>query len=474
RRRAMSSVIVIGAGPAGLSAGVAARESGASVVVLDSSDDVGGQYWRHVPTAWHAKKESSLHHGWSTFCSLRERLENDPLCEVVTSAHVWAIEGTNIFAMIGEVDGADRDARVYSADAVVLATGAYDRTLPIPGWDLPGVFTAGGAQAFAKGERIVVGNRVVVAGAGPFLLPVAASLVQAGSTVIGVYEAGRARQLLRSWTARPWEYVGTAGKVTEVLGYVSNHVKHRIPYATGRAVIAIHGVEHVESVTVAAVDTSWAPIAGTEKFVDVDAVCVGHGFTPRLELPIAAGCRLSAQRFVDVDESQRTSVARFFAAGEITGIGGVDLALAEGAIAGHVAGGGRAGDDQMRLQRSRRRTFRRFAARMESAHSIGANWSKWLTGDTVVCRCEEVCFDRLCSVGDLTQSTGLRSLKLLTRAGLGICQGRVCGRNVEEILGARAPGGHLIDDALMDRRPIATPIRIGELALEPSDRTNLD
>ncbi len=473
----MTTVLVIGAGPAGLAAALAALEGGARVVLLDAADYLGGQYWRHLPTTRPARDESLLHHDWSTFRSLRRRLESDPRCEIVTSAHVWAIEGHKVHVLVGEPDGTDRDAREYSAAAVVMATGAYDRALPIPGWDLPGVFTAGGAQALAKGERIAVGRRVVIGGAGPFLLPVAASLALSGSTVVGVYEASHAGRLLRSWTTRPWELARTIAKVFETVGYVSSHVRHRIPYATGRAITAIHGVDRVQSVTVSAIDPSWAPIAGTEKTIDVDAVCLGHGFTPRLELPIAAGCLLTAQRFIEVDDDQRTSVTGVFAAGEITGVGGVDLALAEGAIAGHVAAGGKASDHQLRRHRARRRTYRRFSARLEAAHAIGANWSAWLTPATVVCRCEEVNFGRLCAVVDASQSAGLRSLRLLTRAGLGICQGRVCGRTVEELLGARSPGGRLIDGVVSDRRPIATPIRLGELASDLTvplilDRTN--
>lgn len=470
----MTTVIVIGAGPAGLAAALAAREGGALVVLLDSADDVGGQYWRRLPATRPSRNESYLHHGWSTFCSLRERLESDPLCDIVTSAHVWAIEGSKILVMVGEPDGTNRDARVYSATAVVMATGAYDRALPVPGWDLPGVFTAGGAQALAKSERIAVGRRVVVGGAGPFLLPVAASLVQAGSIVVGVFEASSAGRLLRSWTARPWEFAGAVGKVSEMASYVSSQVRNRIPYAPGRAITAIHGSDRVESVTVSSLDRSWAPIAGTDKTIDVDAVCLGHGFTPRLELPIAAGCRVNVRRFIEVDEDQRTSVDGVLAAGEITGIGGVDLALAEGAIAGHVAAGGRASDKKMRQHRARRRTFRQFASRIEAAHGIGENWSQWLTAETIVCRCEEVSFGRLSSVAEASQSTGLRPLKLLTRAGLGICQGRVCGRTVEELLAARVPGGRLIDDVSSDRRPIATPIRLGELAGEFTIVKNLD
>ena len=470
----MTTVIVIGAGPAGLAAALAAREFGASVVLLDSAKEVGGQYWHHLPAARPARRESLLHGSWSKFRTMRERLDSDPLCEVVTSAHVWAIEGEKIFVALGESDGADRDVRVYRASAVVMATGAYDRVLPVPGWDLPGVFSAGGAQALAKSERVAVGQRVVVGGAGPFLLPVAASLVGAGSTVVSVVEASRAGRLIKNWTARPWELVSARAKGIEALGYASILVKDRIPYQTGRAITAIHGDGRVEAVTTSAVDGSWAPLAGTEKVIDVDAVCLGHGFTPRLELPIAAGCRLTRERFVEVDDAQRTSTAGVFAAGEITGIGGVDLALAEGAIAGHVAAGGRMDDALIRQHGARRSTYRKFAQRIDAAHGVGAHWSKWLTSDTIVCRCEEVSFQRLCSVSDLSQATGLRSLKLLTRAGLGHCQGRVCGRTVEELFAQRVPGGQLVDGASTDRRPIAMPIRLGELAGDFSTHPNSD
>lgn len=460
----MNEVLVIGSGPAGLAAASAARAVGRRVVLLDSSDYLGGQYWRHLPPDRPARRESVLHHGWSTFQTMCQGLERDPLCEIVTSAHVWAIDEGRIHVIVGEADGSGREARTYDAGAVVLATGAFDRALPIPGWDLPGVFTAGGAQALAKGERVAVGQRVVVAGSGPFLLPVASSLVRAGSTVVGVYEASHLGRMARHWTARPWQLLAAPTKLFELAHYVTVNVRNRIPYATGRAITAIHGGERVESVTISHIDATWRPIAGSEVAVEVDAVGLGHGFIPRVELAIAAGCRLNAQRFVEVDDGQRTSVATFYAAGEITGIGGVDLALIEGSIAGHVAAGGDLDDPVLRARRARRHALRSFAARLERAHRIGENWTDWLTDDTIVCRCEEVSFGRLRSVVDTSQSSGLRSLKLLSRAGLGACQGRVCGRTVEAIWAAHASPGRLIEENTTDRRPIATPIRLGEMA----------
>ncbi len=466
----VNEVLVIGAGPAGLAAARAARERGTSVILLDSSDQLGGQFWRHLPETRPAGREEILHHGWSTFRDLSDALESDSGCRIIRSAQVWAIETSpegpgTVHVVVGESDGVDRGRLAFSPDTIVLATGAHDRTLPFPGWDLPGVFTGGAAQALAKGERLAVGRRVVVAGAGPFLLPVAASLAATDARVLGVYEANRLPALLRGWLPKPWQLLGAAGKAAELAGYGAGHLKNRIPYRLGCAVVAAHGTDRVESVTIASVTADWMPIAGTERRITADAVCVSHGFTPRLELAIAAGCALTSERFVLVGDTQETSVPGVYAAGEITGIGGADLALAEGVIAGHLAAGGAVADVGLRSAVRRRRTFRGFAARIEAAHAIRLGWPEMLTPDTIVCRCEEVTYGDLCGTAASTRSKSLRALKLSTRAGLGICQGRICGRSVEELLAARVGDGGLSDAVTTDRRPIAAPIRLGELAV---------
>lgn len=502
----MTEVLIIGAGPAGLAAARAALRRGASVVVLDSSDQLGGQYWRHLPAERPSARERTLHHHFRRFQALSLALEQNTGCRILRGAQVWAIEqgagsgagnrsetptggastsaaapGSRpvasaspgiVHVLLGAPDGANRERLVFRPDRIVLATGAHDRTLPFPGWDLPGVITGGAAQALAKGERIVVGDRVVVAGAGPFLLPVAAALAKTGSGVVGVFEASTAPVLARGWLPRPWQLVSAGGKALELAGYVVGQLRHRIPYATGRAVVAAHGNDRVEAVSIADVDADWVPIAGTTRRIAVDAVCISHGFTPRLELAIAVGCALGPERFVTVDDGQQTTVPGVHAAGEITGIGGVDLALAEGEIAGHVAAGGTSADPSIAGAVRRRRVFASFARRIEAAHGIRPGWPAMLESDTIVCRCEEVSYGRLCSVADSTASRSLRALKLSTRAGLGICQGRICGRSVEELLEARTGG--LGDGSSIDRRPIAAPIRLGELAAGTTARPDTD
>lgn len=464
----MRHVVVVGAGPAGLAAARAAAHSGARVTLLDSADGLGGQYWRHLSAERPAGREHLLHHRWATFAGLRDTLEAHPAVTVVPSAQVWSLErpetGVRLNVLVGEPDGLGREALTLEPDALVLATGAHDRTLPFPGWQLPGVYSAGAAQALAKGERVAVGRRVVVAGAGPFLLPVASSLLQTGASVVGVHEAAGPGALARGWLTRPWELAGAAGKAGELAGYVRDLARHRVPWRPGEAVVAAHGDGQVEAVTIARLDERWAPVPGTQRQVEVDAVCVSHGFTPRLELAIAAGCALSPSRFVVVDDAQATSVAGVWAAGEITGIGGADAALAEGAVAGTAAAGGDTAAGAARAAGRARTRARGFAARIEAAHGIRGGWVGWLRDDTVVCRCEETTYGRIREVADLTGSRETRSVKLTSRAGLGPCQARMCGRTLQELLDDPAPA--------VDRRPLVVPVRLGDLAALPQPSTN--
>lgn len=466
-------VIVVGGGPAGLTAAEAALRLGARVTLYEAGPRLGGQFWRHPDPR--LGDGGPLQHHWSWFTRLRQVIMDHPFAEVITDAQVWAIDHVRRAAgpagdrrlqrprlqiAVGSVDGPDRQLISDSADALVLATGAHDLTLPFPGWELPGVFTGGAAQTLAKAEQVAVGRRVVVAGAGPFLLPVATSLAAVGATVLGVYEAATVRRLSGGWLPQaPW----LVGKGPELGGYLARLAALRIPYRPGRAVIRAHGDDRLTGVTIARLDDSWRPVPGTERRIAADAVCVSHGFTPRLELAIAAGCAITPDRFVEVDAGQRTSVAGVFAAGETTGIGGSDAALAEGTIAGHLAAGGSLDDAALRSARRARRQLDHLAAAVRGAHRIGRGWTDWLSDDTMICRCEEVSYRRLRETLQATGSRGLRALKLTTRIGLGPCQGRICGRTAEALI--TADGSTPVTDAVqLERRPIAVPIRFGELA----------
>lgn len=451
----MRHVVIVGAGPAGLAAASAALRAGAEVTLVDAAEQAGGQYHRMPPDVYEATRPFG------------DRLGR---CDWWPESAVWSLEPRDdrvarknrlprgdrppcVHVLRGPVDGDGRRRQVLEPDALVLAPGAHDRVLPFPGWDLPGVVTAGAAQALAKGERLAVGRRVLVGGAGPFLLPVAASLLKVGADVLEVLEANPADTVLRGWAARPWRPAARGGKAPELAAYAAALARHRVPYRTGRAVVEVLGDGRVEEAVTARLRADWSVVPGTERSVAVDAVCVSHGFSPQLELPVAAGCALRGG-FVAVDGDQATTVPGVYAAGEVTGIAGAPAARAEGVVAGWVAAGGAASD--LRAVRRRRDQGRAFAELLAAAHPIGAAWSGWLRPGTVVCRCEETTYETLCRAAADPAYGSAHAVKLATRAGLGPCQARVCGPTVAEL--TRRNDHH---------RPIAWPIRLGELAAPP-------
>ncbi|MGY5106572.1 FAD-dependent oxidoreductase, partial [Streptomyces sp. 900105245] len=173
---------VIGAGPAGLAAALAAAARGVQVTLLDAAGQAGGQFYRQPAPALGARRPQALHHQWRTWEQLRDGLDRHRAAGRVTHLtehHVWCVRrdsgpaAITVHALLGP----DQDEGItVRADAVLLATGSYERVLPFPGWTLPGVVTAGGAQAMLKGGLVLPGRTAVVAGTGPLLLPVATGL----------------------------------------------------------------------------------------------------------------------------------------------------------------------------------------------------------------------------------------------------------------------------------------------------------
>ncbi|WP_329484794.1 FAD-dependent oxidoreductase [Kribbella sp. NBC_01484] len=468
----MADVLVVGAGPAGIAAALAAADAGVDVVLIDSGRAVGGQFNRQLPVEFNARRPGKLQHGWKGFAERRDRVGTHPRITHLAESSVWAIEGLRLWVQRGPADAVGREVFAVDAKSVVLATGAYDRVLPFPGWDLPGVYSAGAAQALAKGQRISVGKRVIVAGTGPFLLPVAESLVGVGAHVVGLLEANSLKTVRQGWATEP---LVASSKLREGLGYGALLARHRIPLRHGWTVIAAHGTDYVEAVTIARLDDNWHPIPGTERRVEVDAVCLGFGFTAQLELAVSAHCDLTTGPdggpAVTVDPNQQTTTPGIYAAGELTGLGGADLSTAEGHVAGTAAAHhARSAESRPHpaaaaspavVEEARKAVVKglRFAVALGKAYPVREGWRGWSQAETVVCRCEEVTRGEIeAAVSERGVGDG-RGLKLSTRAGLGLCQGRVCSRTVAELV---AGPGDVPKPSM--KRPIAVPVRLRDLA----------
>jgi len=494
-----SDVIVVGAGPAGLSAAVTAAEGGIRVAMIDAAGQPGGQFWRHPDEnnlGSFDKDESTGHHHWGRFRDLRSRFRR-----LVEQGAITYLPGRQVWR--AERDGADRVVAHTSVVAgretfpaadraiigrrLIIATGAYDRQLPVPGWTLPGAMAAGGVQALLKANQVSAGRRAIVAGTGPFLMSVAAGLADAGVDVVAVCDINS----LARWAATPWRAMQEPGKLLEGAAYARTFVTQRIPFRMRTAVTEIRGTSRVEQVVTQRVDANGSPISGSERVVDVDLVALGWGFTPQLELAVGLG--LETRVDVDgslvavVDDDQRTSDPVVFAAGETTGIGGAVQSCAEGELAaravvgelgrsrtsrgsgdarGAISAGGRREDPGVAgtSARLRRRIARgrRFAVGMHLASPVPPGWTNWLRPSTIVCRCEEV------TAGEITHTVrdlgadDPRDVRVTARPGMGWCQGRVCGYPLSKLVEAET--GCAGDLVPLSKRPIGAPVRLGDIA----------
>ncbi|MEV4949369.1 NAD(P)/FAD-dependent oxidoreductase [Streptomyces sp. NPDC053755] len=453
---------VVGAGPAGLAAAVTAAALGLRVVVLDAGDRPGGQYYRSPAPGLGAARPEALHHDWAAFAAREAAFRGHESTGRITylpAHHVWTVvradsvtgEGWVLHAVAGEDDRAVR----VRARTVLLATGAYERQLPFPGWTLPGVVGAGGAQAMLKSGLVLPGRRVVVAGSGPLLPAVAGSLAAAGARVPAVVEAGAYTGYARHASA----LLRNAGKLAEGAAYGGALLRHRIRLLARHAVTEVHGTDRVEAVTVARIDHEWRPLAGTARRIPCDAVAVGHGLVPQLELATGLGCATRSAGdgtvALALDSRQRTSVPGIWSAGETGGIGGARLALTEGEIAARAIAGAVVPTALLR----RRLRLRAFAAAMTAVHRPGPGWRGGLRDDTEVCRCEEVPAGRIREAVAGLGARDVRTVKLLTRAGMGWCQGRMCGPAVAALVG---------EPPVADRRPFSCPVPLRHLAELPA------
>ncbi len=434
-------ILVIGAGPAGLQAALSAAECGARVVVLDERATPGGQYFKQ-PNSQFGVEEDGLDHQYQQGRELVRALDVAGV-EIRQETRVWGV------SQDGEIYAASSTGRlVLKWHALILASGAYERGVPFPGWTLPGVMTTGAAQTLLRSYLVAAGRRVLVSGNGPLNLQVAAELTRAGVDVAAVAEAATLwRPSNVAHMAQMMLMAPAYGR--EGLSYVTDLLKARVPIMARSVIVEAQGDGRVESAVVAKIDETGRPISGTHKTFDVDSICLGFGFVASSELARSLGCAhhvdaSSGSVVVDRDRVGRTSVVGVWVVGDGGSVKGAQVAQSMGKLAGadaarHVgAADGTRDHDQtattVRILSRQERFQRSLWQQFRAPRLVG----QLATPDTIICRCEEVTLGEIdAALESWLGSAG--SIKRVTRAGMGKCQGRYCSPVLTE-LASRAAG----------------------------------
>ncbi|WP_261523059.1 NAD(P)/FAD-dependent oxidoreductase [Burkholderia multivorans] len=412
QERLSVDIAIVGAGPAGLSAARAAARSGVTIAIVDDNPRAGGQIWRQPAAA-------------TPVPAAAERLAVLRLPNVRHLAATRIVAESQPHTLLLEDD---ERALLLEYRALILCCGARELLLPFPGWTLPGVTGAGGLQALIKYGLDVRGRRIVIAGSGPLLLASAATARQAGAQVSHVLEQGAWRDVA-AFGAGLWRWPSKLAQAAQLF---------TAAYRPDAHVVAAFGDKRLEGVRIRRGDREFD--------VECDRLACGFGLVPNTVLPSHLGCRVE-NGAVAVDAHQRTSRDGHFAAGECTGVGGSELAMVEGEIAGCAATGQ---TDVLPALVARRAQWQAFADAVRTRFAIREPIRRLAKPDTLLCRCEDVRFDAVAA------APGWTAAKLQSRCGMGACQGRVCGAAAQALFGWTPP---------VPRSPLV-PARVGTLMLD--------
>lgn len=420
-------VVIVGAGSAGISTAETLGKYGVASTLIDESSKIGGVVYRGP-----IRKTEKLPHldvnYQRSMDALHTRYERQKKhIELSLETTVLGPESDNSLLVMqhGKMSS-------VAYDALVLSTGCHERSVPFPGWQLPGVMLLGGVQLQIKSGLVRPGSRMALVGTGPLLPLVAVQLHKAGVNVVGVYEASQFHKLAKEAMA----LLNLPRLTLNGLSLMAYLKKHGIPFHYGWGVVGAEGVNEVNQLHVAPYDSEWQADRSKAKTIDIDAVGVGYGFVARTHISqlmrLDHEYQLMSGYIPVIDEYLETSKPNVFVAGDSSGILGSDGAIYEGRIAAtRIAerlGAISTAEAEANIQKFRERLNKirnfRFGFDRFSERKLGL--LALPEGDTVVCRCENVRRSQV----DQALNEGIKditTLKMRTRIAMGDCQGKICG-----------------------------------------------
>jgi thioredoxin reductase/bacterioferritin-associated ferredoxin len=455
-------LIIVGGGPGGIAAAIEAAKAGVEAVMLDENLKPGGQIYRQFEDGFIVHHPNKLDLTYSKGQALVQEFESiKNQITYINNALVWGLFPER--ELTYQHNGSSTSLRYQN---LIIAPGAYDRPVPFPGWTLPGVFTAGGAQRFVKIQRVLPGENILLAGTGPLQLALASQILKAGGNIKMILEAGR----VSNWTKFVMGFWGQWELLSQGWQYLSSIVKARVPILRRHIIVEVRGKDCVEEAVIAEVDGNWRPIKKTQRAVAVDTVCLGYGLVPSTEITRLAGCRHQYEPrlggWIPVrGENMETSVSGVFAVGDGAGVSGGQAALEQGRIAGISVAESLVRisleDARQRKQPafSKLKKLNRLRHVLDEISMPRAGLFELARDDTVICRCEEI------TLGEIRQAVAagandINEVKRITRSGMGRCQGRMCGPAIVEIIRpeniAEAPA-----PSYLNIRPPFKPIELG-------------
>lgn len=461
-------LLVIGGGPAGLAAARAAALHGVDVVLLDERDHLGGQYFkqRSVAAPNDRPRDAQMIAGANLIGAV-ERLG----VRIHTQAIVWGAFRPLELAVV--LDG---QSVLFRPKRLILATGAFERAVPMPGWTLPGVMTTGAAQTLLRSHGLAAGKRILIAGNGPLNFQLAHELIEAGANVVAVAETAP-RPGLRS-VAATVGMLNAPALAARGLGYVARILNSGAKIHYGSILTRIEGETCARRAYISRLDAAGSLIPGSAAGYDADLVCMGFGLQPASELARLLGCEqffdpVRGTFVVRADADGATSVPGVAVAGDGGGMVGAQAALAQGWIAGCAAAQALGRDptgsilSETSRQRRRLRRHEQFQASLWQLFRGPRLHHQLADQDTRICRCENVTLAEI--VRELDGGiTTVGALKRATRAGMGRCQGRYCGPVLANLLAEKTQVP--VSDALtFAPRPPVRPVPVGAIG-RPQER----